>query len=225
MGFTVRSPGSWLGGSWVSALLIGFCCLHLHRDLTVLSVWLCFCLMQDPISSNLSAHKLPFWPRAHPLLRGGFCVLLCFLGVFWVCFVGFLCCLFRSFLHPHWTCWTAYWSTLSFESPMREHTVLFTIRSLAQTLCYDLARAEKAKDGKKSPEFSIIRLKNSSINLKPDESLFTLGKSFDFMTPATCALSGSISPESQLKSGFACAGLLCITLRPLQQSCATAHYS
>ena len=53
-------------------------------------------------------------------------------------------------LHPHWTCWTAYWSTLSFESPMREHTVLCTIRSLAQTLCYDLARAEKAKDGKKS---------------------------------------------------------------------------
>ena len=36
-----------------------------------------------------------------------------------------------------------------FQSPMREHTVLCTIRSLAQTLCYDLARAEKAKDGKK----------------------------------------------------------------------------
>ena len=35
------------------------------------------------------------------------------------------------------------------------------------------------------PEFSIIRLKNNSIYLKPDES-FVLhwGKSFDFMTPA-----------------------------------------
>ena len=35
------------------------------------------------------------------------------------------------------------------------------------------------------PEFSIIRLKNNSIYLKPDES-FCLhwGKSFDFMTPA-----------------------------------------
>ena len=39
---------------------------------------------------------------------------------------------------------------LSFDSPMREHTVLCTIRSMAQTLCYDLARAEKAKDGKKA---------------------------------------------------------------------------
>ena len=35
-------------------------------------------------------------------------------------------------------------------APMREHTGLCTIRSMAQTLCYDLARAEKAKDGKKS---------------------------------------------------------------------------
>ena len=32
---------------------------------------------------------------------------------------------------------------------MRDVAVLCTIRSMAQTLCYDLARAEKAKDGKK----------------------------------------------------------------------------
>ena len=43
-----------------------------------------------------------------------------------------------------------YWSMLSFDFPMREHTGHCTIRSMAQTLCYDLARAEKAKDGKKT---------------------------------------------------------------------------
>ena len=48
---------------------------------------------------------------------------------------------------------------LSFDSPMREHTGLCTIRSMAQTLCYDLARAEKAKDGKKSMATSIVALK------------------------------------------------------------------
>ena len=31
---------------------------------------------------------------------------------------------------------------------MREHTGPCTIRSMAQILCYDLARAEEAKDGK-----------------------------------------------------------------------------
>ena len=39
---------------------------------------------------------------------------------------------------------------LSFDFPMRDCTGLCTIRSMAQTLCYDLARAEKAKDGKNS---------------------------------------------------------------------------
>ena len=34
------------------------------------------------------------------------------------------------------------------------------------------------------PEFSIIRLKNNSIYLKPDESFVYWGKSFDFMAPA-----------------------------------------
>ena len=65
----------------------------------------------------------------------------------YVCFVGCLFCFLVG--TPCWTHWTAYWSTLSFDSPMWEHTVLCAIRSMAQPLCYDLARAEKAKDGKK----------------------------------------------------------------------------
>ena len=58
-------------------------------------------------------------------------------------------CFFCFGLHPGLGTWTAYWSALSFDSPMREYTGLCTIRSMAQTLCYDLARAEKAKDEKK----------------------------------------------------------------------------
>ena len=50
---------------------------------------------------------------------------------------------------PYWTCWTVYWSTLSFDSPMRETQDTAQFVQMAQTLCYDLARAEKAKDGKK----------------------------------------------------------------------------
>ena len=54
------------------------------------------------------------------------------------CFCFFLLwglvCLFRLlFLSlvntPIWTCWTVYWSMLSFDSPMREHTRHCTIRS------------------------------------------------------------------------------------------------
>ena len=37
---------------------------------------------------------------------------------------------------------------------MRDAAVLCRIRSMAQTLCYDLARAEKAKDGKKSVSYT-----------------------------------------------------------------------
>ena len=90
VGFTVRSPGSWLGGSWVSALLIllvGFapssrsCC-----DVWVLVV----CFSQDLIHLlNSSAHKLPCLLRARPS-RG--CVswlfLLLVLGVLVVWFFG-----------------------------------------------------------------------------------------------------------------------------------------
>ena len=39
---------------------------------------------------------------------------------------------------------------LKMKSKLRLTDMLCIIRSLAQKLCYDLARAEKAKDGKKS---------------------------------------------------------------------------
>ena len=69
-----------------------------------------------------------------------------------VCFLfGCLLCMWIAALYMATVlCTECVLVTLSFESPMREHTVLCTIRSLAQALCYDLARAEKAKDGKKN---------------------------------------------------------------------------
>ena len=42
-------------------------------------------------------------------------------------------------------------------TPQRGMLLYCIIRTMAQTLCYDLARAEKAKDGKKSSFPSIIR--------------------------------------------------------------------
>ena len=121
--------------------------------------WLSLAWLQDPIHFLISsAHKLPCMFRARPSRRWVLCLfvgfgcllfVLCFLLFVLGCFLFGL--VFFSLLDtPVWTCWTVYWSTLSFDSPMREHTGLCTIRSMARTLCYDLARAEKAKDGKKT---------------------------------------------------------------------------
>ena len=99
MGFTVRSPGSWLGGSWVSALLIGFWFLHLHRDLAVMSGWLYFCFLQDSFHFlNSSAHKLPFLLKSTSIIAGCFRWLVlflfgCFLVLFWL----------LAGLFPRWT--------------------------------------------------------------------------------------------------------------------------
>ena len=46
-----------LGGSWVSALLIGIVFLHLQCDLAVMSGWLV--LLSARSFLNSSAHKLP----------------------------------------------------------------------------------------------------------------------------------------------------------------------
>ena len=154
VGFMVRSPGSWLEGSWVSGLLsVGCFCTFIAILPWCLVVD--FCFVQDPIQFlNSLAHKLPCLLRARPS-RGGCCCCCCFclFCVFFVvvfvwfgCFLGWSVSLVDTAI---WTCWTAYWSMLSFDSPMREHTGHCTIRSMAQTLCYDLARAKKAKDGKK----------------------------------------------------------------------------
>ena len=76
----------------------------------------------------------------------GFC-LVCFLFLF-SCFVFCLVC--PSFVcTPDWMLDCVMVRAL-FDSPMRDADILCIIRSLAQILCYDLARAEKAKDGKKN---------------------------------------------------------------------------
>ena len=149
---------SWLHGA-ISGILAGgilgfgtadrLFVLHLRRDLAVMSGWLCDCFLQDLFNSP--AHKLPSLTE-HVHRNGVFLVflfsLVVFFGVFF-CFPLFCLLVFLLVGHPCLDNWTAYLSTLSFDSPMREYTRLCTIRSMAQTLCYDLARAEKAKDGKK----------------------------------------------------------------------------
>ena len=82
------------------------------------------------------------------------CFLFC---LFWFAlgflFLVFLClfCLFLGcpsfFCTPDWILDCVMVRAL-FDSPMRDADMLCIIRSLAQKLCYDLARAEKAKDGK-----------------------------------------------------------------------------
>ena len=101
-----------------------------------------FAFLQDLL---IHGTQVAFFDRARPS-NGVFLLLV------WVFLFGFVLVVGWSFFlldTPIWTCWTAYWSTLSFDFPMRNHTELCIIRSMAQTLCYDLARAEKAKDGKK----------------------------------------------------------------------------
>ena len=82
VGFTVRSPGSWLGGSWVSALLIVGClCTFIAILLWCLVVVVCF--LQDLIHFlNSSAHKLPCLLRARPSRWWGLSLVLLVLGVF-----------------------------------------------------------------------------------------------------------------------------------------------
>ena len=82
-GFTVRSPGSWLGGSWVSALLIVSFVLHFRRDLAMMSGWLCNCFLQDLFNSP--AHKLP--SLTEHVHRNGVFLVFCLV---WLCFLFFL---------------------------------------------------------------------------------------------------------------------------------------
>ena len=101
--------------------------------------------------SNSSAHKLLNLTRAHmSSWRCPFVVVLFCLGFRGFCLLV-LCAvsLLPGGRHHIWTCWTVYWSMLSFDTPMREMQDFAQFFQMAQTLCYDLARAEKATDGKK----------------------------------------------------------------------------
>ena len=157
--FDVKEPRGPHGA--VSGILAGgilgfgtadwFLFVHLHRDLAVRSGWSCCCFLQDPIHFfNSLAHKLPSRVE-HGHLWGVFCV-VCLVFLLWVFFVSLFFWLGRFFFwcSPHvGHVGLCTGPLLSFDSLMREHTGHCTIRSMAQTLCYDLARAEKAKDGKK----------------------------------------------------------------------------
>ena len=66
---------------------------------------------------NSLAHKLPFSRRARPSVG---CFFVCFL-LFWFCGCSlFGWSSFFLFDTPVWTCWIVHWSTLSFDSPMRD---------------------------------------------------------------------------------------------------------
>ena len=192
-GSSVRSPGSWQGGSWVSALLVIVFAEHLRGILLCdPPVALCVvCFEQDRLickywmQYHWSRHTMPAsftWCR----FFGCFCLVGFVFGVFCFLFVLFrfgfakeLALLGRILLH--------------FRTPKEGYSECsFVIRSISTTMCDDLARATEAQDGKKKipplrpsrlltrqlcgsgcvcrPEFSIIRLKNNSIYLKPDES-------------------------------------------------------
>ena len=71
---------------------------------------------------------------------------------------------------------------------MRDVAVLCTIRTMAQTLCYDLARAEKAKDGKKDcdrrfdPEGIVVNgVENSELIKSFETSLQFPGQSWSIL--------------------------------------------
>ena len=77
-GFSARSPGSWQGGSWVSALLSGLFCLTPSQDLALFVGGLCLFLCKIPIQR----HYLP--PHWSCLVRALSPVLL--LVVAFLCF-------------------------------------------------------------------------------------------------------------------------------------------
>ena len=74
-------------------------------------------------------------------------VVFCFVLLLWFLFV---CVFFLAWSPSHMdNIWTEYGSMLSFGTP-KEETMQDAAQfvQLTQTLCYDLARAEKATDGK-----------------------------------------------------------------------------
>ena len=96
---------------------------------------------------NSSAHKLPFFQEhvhCHVVffLFGAF--VLGFVVLLLVCCFGFAFC--RHLLLDVLDCVMVH---ALFRRPKEGSCCTLTIRTMAQTLCYDLARAEKAKDGKK----------------------------------------------------------------------------
>ena len=118
------------------------------------------------------------------------CLFCVFFVVVWL-FFGLVC--FPGG-HPNLDMLDCVLVMLSFDSPMREHTGHCTIRSMAQTLCYDLARAKKAKDGKKKRPSLPTRCWNST-------ELNLLRVYFWTLVQRNVFQKGSESRPAKIKSG------------------------
>ena len=81
-GFSARSPGSWQGGTWVSALLCGLFYWTSSQDLAMRSggVLLFLCKISDSLAHKLLAPLELSWSGRFSLgfVGVGFVVLLCF---------------------------------------------------------------------------------------------------------------------------------------------------
>ena len=144
-GSSVRSPGSWQGGSWVSALLVDVFCWTPSRDLALLSFCLlswCFCAR----SANSEAlDAIAFWSR-HAMFPFAFCFCLVLFGV-WVVGVCFLLCLCWFFVLELAPLCSDFAPLLN---PQRGIQWMHLRNSfISTTRCDDLARATEAQDGKK----------------------------------------------------------------------------
>ena len=142
-GSSMRSPGSWQGGSWVSALLV---------DVFLLAtfVWSCsvffLLLFWLFFEQDLLIHKrwmLWHWSR-HTLpvsVRGA--------GLFFCC--GFCCCGSVVFQVAFFSELVLYGRILlHFRTPKEGYSAcICVIRSTSTTRCDDLAEATGAQDGKK----------------------------------------------------------------------------
>ena len=125
--------------------------LHLHRDLAVMSGWLCVCFLQDLslIHRHTSCPSSPEHVHCHGVI---FCVSgLCFGLLFWVVVLVCFC------LHPRLDFLDCVMVHALFKLPNEGCCWLCTIRTMAQTLCYNLARAEKRRTEKKFSLWGIKR--------------------------------------------------------------------
>ena len=140
------SPGSELEGPRVSAtrwwLFAPF------PD--ALRLWcFCFCVWFDARKAQPLAHKLLLIriELTCPCDDAFFFLFLCFVCLFFFVFVWFAFVMSPSSIDR---CWTVYGSMVFWYSQRGGDARFCTIRSTNRKLCYDLARAKKATDGKKS---------------------------------------------------------------------------
>ena len=183
-GFSARSPGSWLGGSWVSALLSGLFCWTPSQDLApwsgVFRLFLC----------KISIH----WHSCGLSLRAILSVLfpLAFVFLFWL----LLCFGLFVFSGPDKTSDCATVRT-PLSTPQGGTLKLRMDNSfISTTMCDDLARATEAQDGKK--KLQRVRPPTGStttgnLNTNHDKNYMRLQE--DFLAIAALAPAGAQTQE------------------------------